>query len=195
MKTENMFGATKTIAKILMGSSVAPMPSTEEGKKRVQSAPLDGERPWNPGRRILAPHLCKKDGKPELCLKSSLEKPSIWMAVFWMFKLDRWEERVCRGKISVEKSLLRIEIMEFEFSSPYGVHSRSLMASIKVSVLILTYALIAVLLHPLVCQGRTTTTKAMTTIEGAATNDGKTIDQGIAYILMVTALLVTYLIH
>ncbi|KAG6497816.1 hypothetical protein ZIOFF_045722 [Zingiber officinale] len=80
--------------------------------------------------------------------------------------------------------------------SLHSVHSRSLMASFKVSVLMLTYALIAVPLHPLVCQGTTTTIKAMTTIEGAAsTNDGKTIDQGIAYILMITALLITYLIH
>ncbi|KAG6497260.1 hypothetical protein ZIOFF_045158 [Zingiber officinale] len=99
-------------------------------------------------------------------------------------------------RLGQQSICLRIKPYHFHFySSPYGVHSISLMASIKVSVLILTYALIAVLLHPLVCQGRTTTTKAMTTIEGAATNDGKTIDQGIAYILMVTALLVTYLIH
>ncbi|WOL09178.1 hypothetical protein Cni_G17931 [Canna indica] len=69
------------------------------------------------------------------------------------------------------------------------------MGSIKVSALILTYALIAVLLHPLVCQGSTSTVVMTTTAPGTPTSDGKTIDQGIAYVLMLVALLITYFLH
>uniref|UniRef100_A0A0D9VDM1 Arabinogalactan peptide 22 n=1 Tax=Leersia perrieri TaxID=77586 RepID=A0A0D9VDM1_9ORYZ len=63
------------------------------------------------------------------------------------------------------------------------------MGSIKMQVVILTYVLLAVLLHPLLCQG----SPAATFLE-AQTSDGKSIDQGIAYMLMIVALVVTYLV-
>ncbi|KAG6511726.1 hypothetical protein ZIOFF_029803 [Zingiber officinale] len=75
------------------------------------------------------------------------------------------------------------------------------MAAIRISSLILTYALIALFLHPLLCQvSATPTTKQVHT----ATSDdllkrclcsGKAVDQSIAYVLMLIALLVTYLLH
>ncbi|KAG6516126.1 hypothetical protein ZIOFF_026575 [Zingiber officinale] len=67
------------------------------------------------------------------------------------------------------------------------------MAAIRISSLILTYALIGLFLHPLLCQvsATTPTTKQV----HAATSDGKAVDQSIAYVLMLIALLVTYLLH
>ncbi|KAG6494826.1 hypothetical protein ZIOFF_042588 [Zingiber officinale] len=67
------------------------------------------------------------------------------------------------------------------------------MASMKVSALIFTYALMAVLLHPLLCRGISAT--KITIEEGVASNDGKTIEQGLAYVLMIVALLMTYFLH
>ncbi|KAG6501769.1 hypothetical protein ZIOFF_041653 [Zingiber officinale] len=69
------------------------------------------------------------------------------------------------------------------------------MASIKVSTLLLTYAFIAVFLHPFLCPGSMTKMMTATNEAGVATSDGKMIDQGIAYLLMMVVLLVTYLLH
>uniref|UniRef100_J3LAU2 Arabinogalactan peptide 22 n=1 Tax=Oryza brachyantha TaxID=4533 RepID=J3LAU2_ORYBR len=65
----------------------------------------------------------------------------------------------------------------------------AMVGSIKVQAVILTYVLLAVLLHPLLCQG-----SPPASLLEAHTSDGKTIDQGIAYVLMIVALVVTYLV-
>ncbi|KAG6534497.1 hypothetical protein ZIOFF_008400 [Zingiber officinale] len=68
------------------------------------------------------------------------------------------------------------------------------MASTKISALVLTYALIAVFLHPLMCR-ETTMTTTMNILSLIILFSGKTIDQGIAYMLMLVALLITYLVR
>lgn len=83
-----MFGAPKTIAKILMRGSVAPMPSIKEGKKRIfllGYSPIHTtwwRKNWIPGARILADFcsfsLQKRREAWALPKKSlSLEKPCI----------------------------------------------------------------------------------------------------------------------
>ncbi|CAL9175911.1 unnamed protein product [Musa hybrid cultivar] len=62
----------------------------------------------------------------------------------------------------------------------------------KMRALVLAYVLIAVLFHPLLSQGVMASPADSTT---AKRIDGKAIDQGIAYVLILVALLVTYLVH
>ncbi|KAJ8506032.1 hypothetical protein OPV22_006918 [Ensete ventricosum] len=64
--------------------------------------------------------------------------------------------------------------------------------ALKLRVLVLAYVLIPVLFHPLLSQGVMASPADSTK---AKRIDGKAIDQGIAYVLMLVALLVTYLVH
>ncbi|URD73202.1 hypothetical protein MUK42_25297 [Musa troglodytarum] len=64
------------------------------------------------------------------------------------------------------------------------------MASLKIHAFLLAYALLAVLLHPCLCQDIATST-----MTSPRRFDGKALDQGIAYVLMLLALFVTYLVH
>ncbi|CAL9186301.1 unnamed protein product [Musa acuminata subsp. burmannicoides] len=75
------------------------------------------------------------------------------------------------------------------------------MASLKIHALLFAYALLAVLLHPCLCQDIATSTMTSSrkfdviVVVVGACGAGKAIDQGIAYVLMLLALFVTYLVH
>lgn len=91
------------------------------------------------------------------------------------------------------------------------------MASLKIHALLFAYALLAILLHPCLCQDIATSTMtssrkfdgeskrslfSLVAVNGGvivvvvgACGAGKAIDQGIAYVLMLLALFVTYLVH
>ncbi|CAL9115276.1 unnamed protein product [Musa textilis] len=72
------------------------------------------------------------------------------------------------------------------------------MASLKIHAFLLAYALLAVLLHPCLCQDIATSTMTrfdVIVVVVDACGAGKALDQGIAYVLMLLALFVTYLVH
>ncbi|PKU64641.1 Arabinogalactan peptide 22 [Dendrobium catenatum] len=67
------------------------------------------------------------------------------------------------------------------------------MSSMKVpALLLMAYFLLSIFLHPCLSLGLQNTSNQITE---AYRNDAKAIDQGIAYMLMLIALVLTYLIH
>ncbi|KAH0451247.1 hypothetical protein IEQ34_018546 [Dendrobium chrysotoxum] len=66
------------------------------------------------------------------------------------------------------------------------------MTSMKVpALLLMAYFLLSIFLHPCLSLGL----QNISEITEAYRNDAKAIDQGIAYMLMLIALVLTYLIH
>ncbi|CAL4955945.1 unnamed protein product [Urochloa decumbens] len=69
------------------------------------------------------------------------------------------------------------------------------MGSLTARLTLLAYLLVATLLHPCLCHAAAVPAAR----SGAGANnwrvDPKTIDQGVAYVLMLLALFVTYIVH
>ncbi|KAK8941806.1 Arabinogalactan peptide 16 [Platanthera guangdongensis] len=61
-------------------------------------------------------------------------------------------------------------------------------------MLFMAYFILSILLHPCICLGWLDDSSPITEAE-AYGNDAKAIDQGVAYALMVIALVLTYLLH